>query len=433
LEGGAVKRQASQLVAYGKQENWSELQIAMAIHSVLDLHLLKAHRLARQWRLGQMVAEVVRVAEEAGLARPALTMQRVSHWENGERPTPDYLDLLCRLYKTRPDRLGFGVDFTPPEDEGQTAAVVPESMAAQLADLARLDHAELGSRYRDVLLSNDTVRGVLPEPVVAMIGEIGRQSTNLLERAAVSVSRVERLEEETQAQAVQYALTRPARIAGDMVAIYCDLAPMLAQRLPVEVTTRCLMLAAQLGALIGLALTECGQFSKARTWFSLSRLAAEEHSGRDVRSWTIALAASEAAAIGDRHRAARLLEQAGVLAQPDTAGAAIVGVALAERLARSGNSRMATDMLRRAETHFAALDAEQVGLSWLGYPAVLYHTQRGGVLAELGMTAPAEEALSAARAVLPDGAYLLDAQIKLHQLACDLKRNRATLPYDKAF
>src|SRR5262249_48908698 len=39
--------------------------------------------------------------------------QRLSRWERGiDRPSKGYLDALCRLYQSRPDLLGLGVDYS---------------------------------------------------------------------------------------------------------------------------------------------------------------------------------------------------------------------------------------------------------------------------------------------------------------------------------
>jgi len=42
-----------------------------------------------------------------------LSHQTVSRWETGaDFPSSHYFDALCRLYHTRPDRLGFGHDYS---------------------------------------------------------------------------------------------------------------------------------------------------------------------------------------------------------------------------------------------------------------------------------------------------------------------------------
>src|SRR3954453_7008356 len=111
----ASKSCAREVVAHGQRHGWTRWQMAVAIHKNCDCSLLKAQRLARLWTLEEMVREAVKAAELAGLPRPSLTTQRICHWEAGERPSPDYLDLLCRMFATHPDRLPLCTDPHPPQ------------------------------------------------------------------------------------------------------------------------------------------------------------------------------------------------------------------------------------------------------------------------------------------------------------------------------
>src|SRR4051812_10411239 len=204
----ASKSCAREVVAHGERHGWTRWQMAVAIHKNCDCSLLKAQRLARLWTLEEMVREVVRTAELAGLPRPSLTTQRLCHWEAGERPSPDYLDLLCRLFQTRPDRLGFGSDHTPPENEEPPVTVVlpPTAHRANQASspavgAGRPDFAENEGRRRTLLQASVGNRGVLSAQLLDAVDGIRRQGEQVFEETALTVATLDRLEENTSGHA----------------------------------------------------------------------------------------------------------------------------------------------------------------------------------------------------------------------------------------
>ncbi|MGH8901291.1 MAG: tetratricopeptide repeat protein [Egibacteraceae bacterium] len=91
-------------------------QVVEAVVARFGVSLLKAHRLARGWTRAQAVEAILATYDADGCGwRPSLTEQRLCAWEHDPRVRPgeDYLDRLCRVYETRPDRLGYGHDYTP--------------------------------------------------------------------------------------------------------------------------------------------------------------------------------------------------------------------------------------------------------------------------------------------------------------------------------
>ncbi len=92
-------------------------RIVEALVDGFGLSRLEAHRLARGWTRPQAVEAVQASYTADGLRAPPLSAQRLWAWERkaGVRPGEDYLDRLCRVYETRPDQLGYGQDYAPPE------------------------------------------------------------------------------------------------------------------------------------------------------------------------------------------------------------------------------------------------------------------------------------------------------------------------------
>ena len=78
-----------------------------------DLFRLEAQRLARGWSRSEVSARLDGLYQADGLAPPHITAAELCRWEHGQRrPSDERMDYLCRLYETRPDRLGYGVDYS---------------------------------------------------------------------------------------------------------------------------------------------------------------------------------------------------------------------------------------------------------------------------------------------------------------------------------
>lgn len=74
---------------------------------------LEAWRLAHGWTRAETVARIHALYEADGLAPPTgISAAELCRWEHQQRrPNAERIEYLCRLFGTRPDRLGFGVDF----------------------------------------------------------------------------------------------------------------------------------------------------------------------------------------------------------------------------------------------------------------------------------------------------------------------------------
>jgi hypothetical protein len=70
-----------------------------------------------------------------GLQRPGLTSQRLCAWEHSTkvRLGDEYLDRLCRVYQTCPDKLGFGHDYTPAAEPTRAKPVAYEGQERSTA------------------------------------------------------------------------------------------------------------------------------------------------------------------------------------------------------------------------------------------------------------------------------------------------------------
>ena len=78
-----------------------------------ELFPLEAQRLARGWSRSEVSARLDALYRDDDLAPPQISSAELCRWEHRQRrPSDERIEYLCRLYETRPDRLGFGVDYS---------------------------------------------------------------------------------------------------------------------------------------------------------------------------------------------------------------------------------------------------------------------------------------------------------------------------------
>lgn len=111
-----LQRKAREICARGKELGRSRDDIVDEIVTRLPgIHGLEAYRIAEGWTRRQMSQAIDALYISDGLFPPHLRTSEISAWEHGRRvPRPERQEYLCRLYRTRPDRLGFGRDFSEP-------------------------------------------------------------------------------------------------------------------------------------------------------------------------------------------------------------------------------------------------------------------------------------------------------------------------------
>jgi transcriptional regulator with XRE-family HTH domain len=74
---------------------------------------LEAWRIAHGWSRAEVSARLDALYESDGLAPPHVSSAELCRWEHEQRrPSDERIEYLCRLYGTRPDRLGFGTDYS---------------------------------------------------------------------------------------------------------------------------------------------------------------------------------------------------------------------------------------------------------------------------------------------------------------------------------
>ncbi len=95
---------------------------------------LKCRRLAMGWTVAQAVKAAHDLVERDDLPKVGMTERSWKDWEAGHQPSPDYQDLLCRLFATGPVQLGFAHDYSPEDADplwsaDEVSATLPTGQA----------------------------------------------------------------------------------------------------------------------------------------------------------------------------------------------------------------------------------------------------------------------------------------------------------------
>jgi len=284
-----AKRIHEQVAARGG----SPWESARTVHEHCGVSLLRAYRYANGWTLIE-VAERLRVILQAdGHQAEGLAHQRVSQWESGlDLPNPRYLDALCKLYRSHPDRLGFGHDYS------EEPIVLTERSVVQAArrDLRATndyapDPSEDDMERRRLLQSfaATAVGGVATNSLLESLRAVRESTTSLLETQSVSEATV--ADWEMVVHDYGYFAGRPPvrTFISQMMFDFDELRRVLSRRQPLDQQRRLYHVMGQLAGLIANNLTDgLDAPREAHAWFHMARLAADESGDRLLRAWITA-------------------------------------------------------------------------------------------------------------------------------------------------
>jgi transcriptional regulator with XRE-family HTH domain len=224
---------------------------AEAIHAECGVSRLRAWRVARSLKLQEMAALMKEQGRQANRPLASLTHQRISAWERGEdQPSPRYLDALCRLFSTRPDKLGFGEDYGP---LSAALADAPSATAHQLRGAAELRASTMG----------------------------------ILIPSARSASMVAQLEDSVERLGLGYR-KMPTKVYLDQVlTAYREATLLLHERRGLRAQARILRSVGQLAGVIGVLMIDLGDGLEAREWFIQGCRAVYETGDRALLGWIL--------------------------------------------------------------------------------------------------------------------------------------------------
>ncbi|WP_231861474.1 MULTISPECIES: helix-turn-helix domain-containing protein [Frankia] len=234
---------------------------------------LRAYRLAYGWTQEELVRRIRQYETEAGRGDPPLGHQRISRWERGERPSPRYLDALCAVLRTRPDRLGFGLDGSAQDvapvlaETGWTDSIVPVQVR-----------------------SGHPAGPTAPPPAAAVLARAG-ELRDVLDRSLwveVPAEQVDRLDEVVRDQGFRYRTQPVIGMIGDLSVDLAEVGRLLGRRQPLYQQRRLRGVAAKVAGITALSFSDLGHRVEMRGWFETAYRNASEHGAAELLAWVVA-------------------------------------------------------------------------------------------------------------------------------------------------
>ncbi|MFY1615435.1 helix-turn-helix domain-containing protein [Micromonospora sp. WMMD736] len=382
-----------------RQRNWPTGQIVAELNSRCGISLLRAHRLASGRTLNEVARAIQQLIIAEGEPAPMLGHHRVSRWETGvERPSPRYMDALCRLYKARPDLLGFGRDYRTMVPESEPAGPEPDPQPAPAPVLqAGVTAAEMvrpgtNEESSDRMKRRETLRallgitgGGLAGPALRALDLTREHMSNTLQHRSVTETTVDWWEEQAALHGNSYR-TKPAiQLLGSAILDFDDIEQLLAYRQSLQSQIRLTTVAAQLAGLIGVLCVDLGEPAQASRWFQVGKLAAEEVQDRGLRAWIRTREALLLLYYAGPADAARAARSARHLASglPSVAGAMAPAVE-ARALAMIGRGAEAQTLMEQANRNFDLIPRDVRNGGLFGFPERKFRFYEGNVLARVG-------------------------------------------------
>lgn len=395
------KASAQVLAARATAEGWHPWVLASAVADECECTLLQAHRLGRGWTLDDVR---VRLAEVGA----RVTVQQISTWETARsRPSEGNLDLLCRLYETRPDRLGFGHDYTPAEDSSSTKPTPSPGIE--------------GAPWDESPTLGPVGSGPLAPQILTTLRQIRTGMTSVLESSLSELS-IEQWERGAEEYGHDYQIRPPSDLLAASVRDFAEIQALLQRRQSADTRARLCRVTAQLAATAGIALVALGEHREARAWYHVAQLAADETGDRALRAWLVAREAVVPFYFGAPAASVALAERARLLAGSAVCSTAAWAPALEARgLARMGRQREAQDALRLAQNAFTRLGDSETADTAYGYTERQLAWHEGSMWTVIGDTRRAQAALDHARDLYAPDEYLDRALIAMDTALCLLR------------
>ncbi|WP_024805767.1 hypothetical protein [Nocardia sp. BMG51109] len=352
-----------------KDANGSDYEAALAVHRHCGMSLLRGHRIARGYTLVEAVEAVKEVLAARGTPGEGLSHQRMSQWEQSQDvPSPRYLDALCFLYRSRPDRLGFGHDYSEPDsnprDEWQDAMDRRHFVSIAAA----------GAMFMSALPGTGSPVEDFDPPGG------GRAMT-----AYVGL-----LEELTEQNGYQLYTTLPAEfIPARMVDLARTEACLLTAQTE-DIRRRLHRVFAKNAGLIATRLSDIAGAADTFEWFGIARRAARLAEDTTVQAWVAGWTCDACACHGQYKSGLAAAQAAQSAGAGRPAAAAVLGhLAEAGVQARLGHRRATLEAVRTADRLFAALPESETAADGFHLGEYLLRWHQANALALVGAHAHA--------------------------------------------
>ncbi len=362
------RRLATSVAASGGSKH----DAASAIHRHCHVSLLRAYRIAHGFTLVEATELLKEILRTRGTPREGLAHQRMSQWETGrDVPTSRYLDALCYLYRSRPDRLGFGHDYSEPEPVLET----------RIEEAVNRRHFLSSAAASSVLMS-------APPP----IGLAGLSEDTVPAGSRSMLAYVTLLEELVEESGYSLYTAAPAEfVSARMV----DLGRVEASLLTVtsaDLQRRLHRVYAKNAGFIAIRLNDVAGMEHTFEWFGVARRAARRAEDPTVEAWVAGHICDACTCYGQSFAAGISAAQVAQTAGGSAPNAAAVFGYLAEAgaRARTGSRRATLDAVRKADRMFAELPDSETTADGLHVTEYFLRWHQSNALTVIGERATAD-------------------------------------------
>lgn len=390
------------------QQGWTLAQLVAQISLHCGHSRLRAERLARGWTLDQLADEVAPLTAHGQRVSPS----RICRWElHQDRPSPPYLEALCRVYRTGPVELGFGHDYGP-------AAAKPGGVGSgQPAPAPEMvpDH----SADRDAATSpTSAVARPGRARLVAQAGTLRQAMDETLSGSSLSDATVAHKEKVAEQYGRIYK-TQPVQVfLRNILADFNEVQGLTDRRLPSGQRRDLCGVIARMAGLVSMTMVNLGEYREAREWGHTARLAADEATEPTLRAWVATRTAVAHLHFGDPAAAAAAAHEAELLTRHRPTRITAMACSIVARAAGSERDpKTARQALRRAEDLFDS-EPDPADNSAYNFQAGQLHFYASHAFTGIGETAAARRAQDAALAAFGPEEMLDPTLVHLDRALC---------------
>ncbi|TCO47361.1 hypothetical protein EV192_117101 [Actinocrispum wychmicini] len=343
------RRVASEVTAAGR----SRVDVINAVHEHCGISLLRAHRIAFGYTLKEVSDSLKTILREHGTPSDGPAHQRVSSWEKGlDIPTSHYMDALCELYRTRPDRLGFGRDYSK---------------------------ADVGMARRRFLRAAavGTIVATHPSKTEKTDGERCEDSDQVT---------VEKLEELVHRRGYRMYISDPADFVSSCVADIAAAQRLLLTDRSSDAQRRAHRVVARNAGFVANRLTDVADAPDTVNWWRIAVQAARRAEDTSTEAWILGHFADAHSCFGQSLASGLGLAQSAQGVERSRLSSAAVFGYLAEAgvQARLGRSREAIDAVRQADRMWSALPSTAKVEDGVRLPEYLLRWHQSNALTVIG-------------------------------------------------
>jgi len=380
------------------EEGWDPARTVDEIHHCCAVTRLRAHRLARGWTLRIAVEEARQLITGMPNA-PKLDEDQLGSWETrpDRRPRAGTIDLLCQLYSSHAQGLGFTGDYRNSDHP------VPATGAPRREAQRELTAAKCIERAAE---------------------EARRRVDRTLARGTVTPAQLDAMDERLIGLRHEYLYAPPAPMLRALLAELDEVQELAAERQSATTQKRLSEMIALLATMVADALMKLGALRDSRAWYATAKTSADDSGTTELRVLVRAQAAMLPYYYGPLPSAVGLAREARLLSRhrPTPMGV-LAAAAEARALARLGDAAGAQQAVRIASADFERCEQGPVNDAF-AFPERRLLLYLSGAYTFLGLTRQARDVQQRALRLYPERTGIDPALLRIEE-AIGLAQDRS--------